>query len=282
MTFLADDGHFLIKDNPSRFSSMFDWIVTEHKVLKYKDIPNSIFVKTDYLPRFVNQDFPQLKNPFVLITGSSDWCPSINFPVEYSFLLNSVFVKKWYMLNCLSEHPKVFSYPGGLCHNETSDNILRYIRAGVNKHESNKILCIWRDRNFNVCGDQFITRKTVEQFVKQRPDVFDWVDADMNTEDFYKLLSRYKFVLCPVGNGVDPCPKAFEAIIVKTVPIMIKTINTQIYEDFSVMLVDNFNTLVTMSNLGEIYEKLNTQLSDDSILHKLSCEYWYSNVMNED
>lgn len=282
MLFLADDGHFLIKDQPSRFSSMFDWIVTEHKVIKKKDVPTTIFVKTDYLPRFMREEFPNLVTPFIFITGSSDWCPSVSFSSEYNTLINSNLVKKWYMLNCLSTHSKVFSYPGGLCHNETSDELLLSIRNNVIKQNSNKILCIWRDRNFNVCGNQFITRKKVEAFVKQHPNVFDWIDASLNTADFYKLLSTYKFVLCPVGNGVDPCPKAFEAMILKTIPIMIKTRNTEeVYSEFPALLVNDFTNIISMKNLDEIYEHYIPQLSDDSLLQKFSCEYWYSKIMSD-
>lgn len=275
--FLADDGHFLIKDEPSRFSSMFDWIVTEHKVLKKKDIPESIFVKTDYLPRFVREDFPKLSTPFVLITGSSDWCPSVNFSKEYVTLTESDLVTKWYMTNCLSTHPKVFAYPGGLCHNEISDDVIRSIRKEAVKHESNKILCIWRDRDFNVCGDVYITRKHMESFVKQHPDVFDWVDASLDTTEFYRLLSTYKFVLCPVGNGVDPCPKAFEALVLKTVPIMLRTRNTEeVYSKLPAIVVDRFELLI---DTHRVYEHYKEQLEDDALLDTLSCDYWYRKIM---
>lgn len=279
--FLSDDGHFLIRNEPSRFGGMFDWIVTEHKVLKKKEVPESIFVKTDYLPRFVAEDFPHIGTPFVLITGSSDWCPSVNFPSEYALLVGSDLVMKWYMTNCLSTHPKVFPYPGGLCHNETSDDILLSIRKDVVKRESSKILCIWRDRDFNVCGNQYITRRSVETFVKEHPDVFDWVDADLSTTEFYQLLSTYKFVLCPVGNGVDPCPKAFEAMILKTIPIMLRTRNTEdVYFEWPSLIVDSFEELIEFGRIDLVYEYYKKQLFDDKLLETLSCEYWYSRIMN--
>lgn len=280
--FLADDGHFLIRNEPSRFASMFDWVVTEHTVLKKKDVPESVFVKTDYLPRFVRDHFPGLRSPIVLVTGSSDWSPSVNFPQETQILLQSDVVTKWYMLNCLLTHPKVVSYPGGLCHNETSDDLLRSLRATAVKRESTKILCVWRNRTFNVCGNQYITRKKVEEFVKQHPEVFDWVDATLDTEAFYRLLSTYKYVLCPVGNGVDPCPKSYEAMILKTVPIMLKTRNTEeVYADLPALVVDTFDELVNMSTLGEIYDRMSPSLNDDAILTRFTCEHWYSTMMSK-
>ena len=277
--FLADDGHYLMNDRPSRFSRKFDWIVAEHKLLKRTSPPASIFVKTDYLPKFFNEVFPTLHTPFVLVTGSSDWCPSVNFSKEFNALIESPLVTRWYMMNCLSTHPKVFSLPGGLCHNERSDDILLSIRKEAVKRENTKILCVWRNRDFNVCGNAYISRNRVETFVKQHPDVFDWVDATLDTTEFYHLLSTYKFVLCPVGNGVDPCPKAFEALIVKTIPIMIRTRNTEeVYSELPAVLVDTFESL---PDLDSIYESYKSELEEDALLDKLSCDYWYRKIMNQ-
>jgi len=280
MNFLADDGHFLIKNQPSRFSNYFDWIMTEHTILKRKEVPETIFVKTDYLPRFVNENLPYLTNKFVFITGSSDWSPVLNFTREYYIILSNPYLIKWYMTNSLSSHPKIVTYSGGLCHNETSDKLLLDTRSNIEKRESNKILCVWRNRDFNVCGHQYITRHIVEKFVKEYPETFDWVDPNLSTEQFYNLMSQYKFVLCPVGNGVDPCPKAYEAIILKTIPIMIRTQNTfEVYSDLPVLLVDDFSEVLEM-DLTSVYQ-FRQHLFDDKFLYNLTCDYWVEKIMND-
>jgi hypothetical protein len=154
------------------------------------------------------------------------------------------------------------------------------IRNNIQKQESNKILCIWRNRNFNVCGNQYITRHIVERFVKQYPDTFDWVEPDLPTDEFYKLMSNYKFVLCPVGNGVDPCPKAHESIILKTIPIMIRTQNTfEVYSDLPAVLVDDFSEILGM-DLTHIYET-KKHLFDDKYLYKMTCDYWIEKINND-
>ena len=279
--FLADDGHHLIANKPSRFTSMFDWNATEHTFLKKTATPTTIFVKTDYLRRFVSQEFPHITNPFVLITGVADWSPSVNFPHEYEVLVNSPLVIRWYMTNCLCEHPKIVAYPGGLCHNETSDDILRRVRCESVKQSHSRILCIWRDRTFNVCGDQYIVRKRIEEFVKQHPDRFDWVDATLDSESFYRLASSYKFVLCPIGNGVDPCPKAYESMILKSVPIIVNTQNTKtVYADLPALLVDRFEDVLDI-DLDAVYEMYRERLSNDCLLDTLSCKYWYDRIIRD-
>jgi hypothetical protein len=280
MNFLADDGHFLIKNQPSRFANYFDWIMTEHTILKRKEIPKTIFVKTDYLPRFVQDNLHTLSNKFVFITGSSDWSPVINFKKEYDIILDNPYLIRWYMTNSLSSHPKIITYPGGLCHNEASDILLMNIRNTVEKRDSNKILCVWRNRNFNVCGNEYITRHIVEKYVKQHSEIFDWIDPNLSTEKFYQLMSQYKFVLCPVGNGVDPCPKAYEAIILKTIPIMIRTQNTfEVYADLPALLVNDFSEVLEM-DLTNIYES-KKHLFDDTFLYKMTCNYWVEKIMND-
>ena len=93
-------------------------------------------------------------------------------------------------------------------------------------------------------------------------------------------MSQYKFVICPVGNGVDPCPKAYEAIILKTIPIMIRTQNTiEVYSDLPVVLVDDFSELLGM-DLSEIYES-KKHLFNDKFLYKMTCDYWVEKIMND-
>ncbi len=111
------------------------------------------------------------------------------------------------------------------------------------------------------------------------PDIFDWVEPNMNTEDFYNLLMTYKYVLCPVGNGVDPSPKSFEALAVNTIPIMIRTLNTcDVYNDLPSILVDDFKEILTNGFLDNKYEELKHMLFSDETLYKLSAERWAKKI----
>ena len=56
-------------------------------------------------------------------------------------ILNNPYLIRWYMTNSLSSHPKIITYPGGLCHNETDDDILLSLRQRCIKNKANKILC---------------------------------------------------------------------------------------------------------------------------------------------
>jgi hypothetical protein len=282
MKILMDNSGDKIEENtPDSFSSMFDLVLRRSIIQLKNDPPKTIYVKTDYLPLFVQTILPTLSSDFVFASGCSDYSPMINFRECYDAIINNKFLVAWYMVNCLERHPKVKAYPGGVCRNTDAEIARIHVlkEEPVEKHSTSKILCCWRDREYNVCGDQFITRKKTHDFIKQYPEIFDWVEANLSTEEFYQRLRKYKFVLCPVGNGVDPCPKAFEAIILKTVPIVIRTINTEsVYSELPCVLVDDFSEVLNM-DLDETYSKFEPMFNDEETYNKLSCEYWYDKVL---
>ena len=188
----------------------------------------------------------------------------------------------WYTNNKLAFHPKLKAYPCGM--STTEDIYIEKLLSYRNKEETIQkskegVLSIWMDRNFNVCGKEFITRPTIRNWIKEQPNIFDWVEPSLNRFEFYELVSKYKYILCPVGNGIDPCPKAFEAIILKTLPIIIKTPNTiDVYNELPCILVDSFEEVLEPGFLEMNYEKHKKMLDSNEILYKLSCEYWSNKI----
>jgi len=262
------------------FGKYFDWVIHSKGVIKNVENPYTIYIKTDYLPRFVDEIMPKLTSEFILISNCSDYSPYVNFKREYDIIVQNPYLKLWYARNNLGVHPKVRSLPGGL--DSMRDDLVKNLlskRNGVVKQESNKVLCLWRGRNYNDCGKEFITRDAVKEWIKGYPDVFDWVQTSMDTNAFHDLMANYKFVLCPVGNGVDPCPKAFEAFILKTIPIFIRTINTKdVYQGWPAIMVDDFAEILEEGFLDKKYAELAPQLSNDDIMNKLTCEYWADKI----
>jgi hypothetical protein len=268
---------------PDYFGRLFDWIIPFKGIIKNKEIPETIYIKTDYLPRFVNEILPDISTEFILISNCSDYSPYVNFKKEHDIIVESPHLKLWYCRNNLSIHPKMRCIPGGLdsMPEHVVSNLLTK-RPNVVKHASNKILCLWRNREYNDCGKEFITRDKTKEFVLTRPDIFDWIGESMDQNAFHNLLSKYKYILCPVGNGVDPCPKLFEAIILKTIPIIIRTINTRdIYSnELPAIMVDDFAEILEPGFLDKKYAEIEPIIRDDKIMEKLTCEYWANKIKN--
>lgn len=282
LVLVDNNGVKMLNDIPDNFGSNFDWIVTANTIIKNKDIPKTIYIKTDFLPKFANHILPSLREEFILITSCSDYSPSVNFPREFNIIINHVYLKMWYTNNRLRLHPKLKAYPAGLCSYEDmrTENLLSYRKSDANiQKTSEKVLCIWNPRPGNICGDKYATRPAVRNWINEYPNIFEWVEPTLTGFEFFKLVSNYKYVLCPVGNGVDPCPKSFEAIILKALPIIIKTPNTiDVYDELPCILVNDFKEILEPGFLDANYEKHKNTLYSDDIMYKLSCEYWSKKI----
>jgi hypothetical protein len=255
--FLAQSGQRMISGIPDYFSLNFDWQMTATGIFGRTNTPRTIYVKTDYLPFFVDQVIPQLNSEFILITACSDYSPEINFNREYNILLNSSKVKYWYMNNMKTKTEKTSSLPIGLgsaaywngCTEESLDKILIESRNNVNKEKkiSDKIFCCFRNRTFNVCGDDMIIRPKILELIRDRTDLFDFYDEDsLDFPNYLKTLSKYKYSLCPHGNGMDPNPSALISLCLYTTPIIYSTVNSiDIYKDNdSVIFFEKFEELL--------------------------------------
>ena len=70
--FVGSNGNKPIRDEACEFSSNFDWVITRTKIIKKKDIPKTVYCKTDFLPSFCDV-MCSIENNFTLITGGSDY-----------------------------------------------------------------------------------------------------------------------------------------------------------------------------------------------------------------
>lgn len=284
MYFLSSNGLDMLENIPNEFSKNFDWVVTESLLYAFKEVPKTIYVKLDFLHTFVTQLLHTITNDFILITTCSDYSPSVKFKSEYNFLINHPLLLCWYASNKLHEHEKVKPLPQGLCcYPESFHNfLLKYNKESINVSKKDKILCCWRDRDINVCGEEYVTRNQTKQFILEYPDIFEWIEPTLSNQEFTIIMSTYKYVLCPVGNGVDPSPKSFEAIAVNTIPIFIKTLNTSdFYDMMPCILVNNYEEIIQPDFLSTNYEKVKHLLYSEETLYKLSAEYWVKKIKSQ-
>lgn len=130
--------------------------------------------------------------------------------------------------------------------------------------------------------DQFIERKRVLERCR-----FDWaefcVQRSLPKETFFENLREYPFVKCVHGGGLDPSPKAFEAVLSGTFPIIQHYAGDDAYRELPVVFVDDWEVetvtterLVAWRNkLSPYYEQ--PELRAD-VLHRLTSAYWWGKV----
>lgn len=120
----------------------------------------------------------------------------------------------------------VYSFPAGITQAYIlrcgSNRILEIINSKINK-QKNVCACFggkWPELNITIKD-----RKDLLEFILNNKFV-DHFTCD--PEIYYKKISEYKFMACPLGKGIQ-CPKLWESLLVETIPIVTRH---PIYEDF--------------------------------------------------
>jgi hypothetical protein len=284
--FLGQNGNKILNNVQDYFSLYFDCQITKNNIFTNTETPKTIYLKTDFLPIFVHNLLPKIKNSFILITACSDYSPEYNFPNEYKILIDSDKVVFWFMNNMKSNHEKTFSLPCGLaagqfwqnCKEEEVDSFLIELRNQVSKEQKiDKVFCCFRtkNRNFNVCGEDMIIRPQIMKLIVSRTDLFDFYEEDsLNFKDFVRMISKYKYSLCPHGNGMDPNPNSWLSLIVFTTPVIYKTVNsTDMFKDIdSVIFFEKFEEL-----LDKNLYKEKPEIDFDFLTNK----YWANKIKNK-
>jgi hypothetical protein len=283
--FIGTGSMNLHNDIPFDFSLNFDWIITKNKIIKQTDTPKYIYSHTDFLPFFVKNILNLLNNDFVLITGCSDYSPSINFKNEYNIIINNPFLKYWYSQNTLSENYKCMSLPAGICcyssiHDYKLQNLYNDLTLFDNPRKT-KILCIWNMRYSNDCGEKYIERPYFTEFIKKYPEIFDFFEANLNSDDFLELLTKYTHILLPLGNGADLCPKLLEALCCKTIPIHLKNnniVNLKKQINIPSIMLNNLDEILSKDFFTKNHIDLKNNYFEN--IFNFSAEFWANKIKN--
>lgn len=199
-----------------------------------------VFINLDLFDQFLSilrENVPKVK--FNLITHNSD-----STFTENHYKLISPFVNKVYSINTSFSHENVIKIPLGFVdtrykphtnfknikNNDTEKLILAYMNFSINTNRTAR----------QPCWDNF---KDVKWVLKE---------SDMPPVDFYKSIQKSKYVISPVGTGID-CHRIYESIYFNTVPILVTTSMDDFYRKLPVVIYDKWED-VTEEDLVEKYD----------------------------
>jgi hypothetical protein len=122
--------------------------------------------------------------------------------------------------------PSFYTLPMGLNSVYISLNGLEKTEEVIKSAESkqNRKLCIipkWNKLSVELENPKYAisSRTRLSEFVKQTENE-GWYDfINYSYTEYYEGISNYKFMVCPTGNGIQS-PKIFEAILVRTIPVV--------------------------------------------------------------
>lgn len=221
---------------------------------KYKNI---LFSKIDNVLSHSNSNYE------IVITHNGD------LPVTDTLINSFKNIKFWFGQNILTDNKKAISLPIGL-ENEYIHNsdlkkniILKYNKENIKPNRL--VYC-----NFNI-DNNIKERKNVELFFKQKKWCTNIAHNSISLEQYYSDIVDHKFVICPIGGGLD-CHRNWEVLYCNRFPIMKKKYYLEkLYSDLPVLFVDDWHEVTD----DLLYQKYEIMKNIKYNYKKLFISYWF-------
>jgi hypothetical protein len=166
-------------------------------------VNQSIFVKTDYIVQF----FQEFKGtlPYILVTGDSDFSPSTFFTDQelFSFVSHPALIE-WRAQNLCTTHPKMKHLPIGLGDTPSTIAFCKKYKDELRAVPKKELVY----SNFTPDNNQ-----------QERNCFINDIHERLDFEDYMWTMAGYKYVMCPMGNGIDT-HRFWEAQVCGCIPIV--------------------------------------------------------------
>ena len=175
----------------------------------------------------------KLKNPFILISHNSDY--NITNCSSTLEILDCKNLIKWFGQNVEYIHDKIHFLPIGLANQMWKHGDLTNFKSLSKCYKDKQIyMCFKVSTNLDARN---LCLKILSPMIEFLPIIEPY--------DNIRLLKKYKFCICPDGNGLDT-HRLWEALYVKTVPILLRTKfseNIQNTTKLPMILIDSWSDL---------------------------------------
>lgn len=199
-----------------------------------------IFVKIDYVHNFFRQ---KQNRPYILVTHNGD------IPVDDNYLryMDDPNLIKWFGQNIMTTHDKLTSIPIGLANEKWEHGNESIFHEIINKNLSKERLIYV---NFDVNTNREERNFCLSELTKKGLEM----DNKLPFKEYLEELGKSYFVVSPNGNGVD-CHKTWEALYLKTIPIVTKSINVDFYLDYPIIVIDSWSDFNPLDYTIDLYNK---------------------------
>ena len=232
-------------------------------------INDTVFISSTLVDTFFKEIHPLIDNEYILISHNSDRNITQE---EIKYLDNKIL--HWFAQNLEGKNNKISVIPIGL------EN-LRYQLNGVlsdfqttENIEKSKITLL----SFNVVTNNKERKKVLEALKNNR---FIENNNFGNHKEYFEELKKYKFNLCPEGNGLDT-HRIWESLLALAIPVMLRNTFTENLAslNFPIMLLDeweDFNSF-SIEDLNKYYKK---ETASKSFFDIVSYEYWLNKIKSK-
>lgn len=238
--------------------------------------------------RPISWDVEELSSARIVVSGGHDstfpyqWdsrYPQTSVP-EADALIDSVRksgVSRWYAENLTSYAPVFSPIPGGILPSPWRDSV-RFVRSRPQRAPIKKmVFCAHRDKGSQRANPQFDVRRQVTALAEGPWRAFASIPDDyLSISEFRRELRAHPFTLCVEGGGIDPSPKAFEALIQGSIPIIRESPLADAYRHLPVLVVPDWTgEALTEEILTSHLEKMQDAWPRwFDVISRLSLTYW--------
>ena len=223
-----------------------------------------IFCQTDLIEHFfsVLNNYKNLQN-IILISHQSD-----TKVTKKLFNLKPPSVTKWFSTNVCYDHKDLIPIPIGV------NNSFYEINPSIDDFNEMKTLSFNEKQeyvyvNFNVNTNQFHRHAVLKHVSNKKSFVIE--KDKISKSEYLKKISKYKYTLCPWGNGFDT-HRVWESIYVGSIPILKSKNSYKFVSNLPLLNVSSFKNI-------EI-DKLNLDTSNVN-LEKTKFKYWDEFINSE-
>jgi hypothetical protein len=290
---------------PSGIAARCDWIVMSDRqeprtrllVQRNAAAPSHVFLSLRSpfvaLAFFAGQVLPRIPGPYVLVSGSEDATVPTQLDGRWrrfdaaeramiAAILDDPKLVRWHAENLDdASHPRLHPLPVGLVSRDPAAGApVPVPQVTPLAQRPLRVLCANRAR----AGPQWALRREVARLCRSQFGGFCTVlEEEVPESEFLGLLREHAFVVCVEGGGLDPSPKAWQALLHGAVPVIRSGALDAAYRQLPVAFVPHWDAdCLSASILGRWATQLAPRFEPGApraaLLERLGIDYWWSQV----
>jgi hypothetical protein len=246
------------------FANLADLVVYSESDLQVfstlRVIPRVTFCRSDLVTQLKNENVEQNQGR-ILIAGNGDFDFS-----ESSLLPRNIFQAFYLQNSTISDNKEIFTLPIGV----------ENLSLGINGLTKNlRSLKDWKSKSKNVMVGPFSpTHKARSEILAQAhsdKDTFKIIEGPISPGKFALLMTRFRYVACPRGNGIDT-HRFWEALYRGSVPIVKKDKWSKSLTELDIPFIEVDDWDVVPEAIGSFDE--NFQGFEPQRMESLWINYW--------
>ena len=238
-----------------------------------KKAGETVFCHPTALANFVSSYLPNVKFPFVLVSGDSDMTVPVDCRDSANIVLGHPLLIRWFAQNCVEPSEKLVQLPIGMdFHTMEAGPSAWGPKQSRESQESDILkLCDTPNRVSKCYGNfQFAltTRYAADRklAMAQIPkQLIFYEPVKCSRIKSWTNMVKHKYVVSPHGNGLD-CHRAWEALALGCIPIVKSSPLDPMFSDLPVLIVKEWSDITQ--------ELLDTFVPASTNTQKLQLSYW--------